>query len=342
VLGLAAGLPAIALLLLYLVARTAGFKLGLGPVLSWLAIETVSAVAGLGLIGWAVAQARQRRADNWHDYNGPSPWLTAGAFVAVTTALELPLEVGLDALHVDLDSAFATLLALLVYLATYFGLVHFLAVRSGALTWRDIAHPRRLAPSSDDWGGSEPILSPRRGWVATVGSLRSRVSGGRIGNILIPLAMVVPLMIASNVLSMAMLLVLGLRATDISPRQVTPMDGISMLLTFVTVAVVAPIGEEVFFRGFATNAWGRSLSRNSTILRASLFFAFFHVMNTVGVSTDASLSWRIALFNFGARVPVALALTWLYMRRRSIFASGTLHAGYNGLITIIAFLVGGS
>jgi membrane protease YdiL (CAAX protease family) len=116
------------------------------------------------------------------------------------------------------------------------------------------------------------------------------------------------------------------------------MDGLSMLLTFVTVAIVAPIGEEVYFRGFATNAWGRSLSRNSTILRASLFFAFFHIMNTVGVSTDASLSWRIALFNFGARVPVALALTWLYMRRRSIFASGILHAGYNGLITIISFL----
>jgi len=26
------------------------------------------------------------------------------------------------------------------------------------------------------------------------------------------------------------------------------------------------------------------------------------------------------------------------MRRRSILASGTLHAGYNGLITIISFL----
>jgi membrane protease YdiL (CAAX protease family) len=104
------------------------------------------------------------------------------------------------------------------------------------------------------------------------------------------------------------------------------------------VAVIAPAGEEVFFRGFTTNAWGRSIGRNSAILRASLFFAFIHILNTVGASTDASVSWRVALFNFGARVPVAFALTWLYMRRRSILASGTLHAAYNGLITLISFL----
>ena len=78
------------------------------------------------------------------------------------------------------------------------------------------------------------------------------------------------------------------------------------------------------------------MSRNSAILRASLFFAFVHVMNTP--SSDIGLSWRVALFNFGARVPVAFALTWLYMRRRSILASGTLHAGYNGLITLIGFI----
>jgi membrane protease YdiL (CAAX protease family) len=105
---------------------------------------------------------------------------------------------------------------------------------------------------------------------------------------------------------------------------------------FVAIAALVPLGEETFFRGYATNAWGRSLGRNSTILRASLFFAFVHVINTA--STDASISWRVAIFNFGARVPVAFALTWLYMRRRSILASGTLHAGYNGLITLISFL----
>ena len=69
-------------------------------------------------------------------------------------------------------------------------------------------------------------------------------------------------------------------------------------------------------------------------MRSSLFFAFIHVLNTS--TTDPALFWRIALFNFGARIPVAFVLTWLYMRRRSILASGMLHASYNGLITLLS------
>ena len=95
-----------------------------------------------------------------------------------------------------------------------------------------------------------------------------------------------------------------------------------------------PIGEEVFFRGFATNAWGRSLGRNQAILRAALFFAFVHVLNVS--SSEPGMALRMAMFNFGARIPVAIALTWLYFRRRSILASGTLHASYNGLIQLLS------
>jgi membrane protease YdiL (CAAX protease family) len=337
-LGLTLGLPGIAALLLYLVAVSVGFKLRTGAVPAWLTLEVVAVVAGIGLIGWAAAQSRQRRADGWRDYNGPSPLLLAGALLALTTALELPLAVGLKVLGVDTESGIATLLLMLTYFATYLGLVHFLAVRVGALTWHDVARPRRLAPSPDDWGSSEPLLGPTGPSGNSPASWRARVRGGRVGDILIPLAFVVPLLFASNLLSVVMLLVLGLRGSDISAGTTTPTDGLSMILLFIAVALVAPAGEEVFFRGFATNAWGRSISRNSAILRASLFFAFIHIINTVGASTDASVSWRVALFNFGARVPVAFALTWLYMRRRSILASGTLHAAYNGLITLISFL----
>ena len=335
--GLVVGLPGIAALLLYLVAVAAGFKLPSGPVPAWVWLEAVCVLATIGLVGWAVAQGRQRRADGWQDYSGPSPVVVMGAFLALTTAVELVVAVILKAAHVDVDSAPVTLLVLLIYLATYFGMVHFLAVRTGALTWHEIASPKRLAPSSDDWGSPEPSTGWTRAWGATVDSFRSRLPRSRrFGDVLVAAAMVVPLMLVSNLLSAAMLLVLGLKADDISSGQTVPADGISILITFFAVAIVAPIGEEVFFRGFSTNAWGRSMSHNSAILRASLFFAFIHVMNTA--TTDASVSWRVAIFNFGARVPVAFALTWLYMRRRSILASGTLHAGYNGLITIAQFL----
>ena len=114
------------------------------------------------------------------------------------------------------------------------------------------------------------------------------------------------------------------------PRSST---GLDPWIAILAVAVIVPIGEEVFFRGFATNAWGRSLGRNSAILRAALFFAFVHILNVS--SSEPGLALRMAAFNFGARIPVAIALTWLYFRRRSILASGTLHASYNGLIQLI-------
>jgi membrane protease YdiL (CAAX protease family) len=299
-------------------------------------LEAVCLVAAVGLTALAVAQARQRRVDGWRDYNGPSPLLTMGALLAVMTALEIPLEAGLNEAGVDLNSGLATLALMVVFLSSYVGVVHFLAVRPGALSWRDIARPARLASSTDDWSAVGPVPGLNRRWGETIGSWRSRISGTRLGDLLIPLALIVPLIVVSNLLSAAMLLVLGLHASDIAAAETSaPPTEFDRLLLFVAVAVLAPIGEEIFFRGFATNAWGRSLSRGSAIARSSLFFAFIHVMNTA--TTDAGVFWRAAIFNFGARVPVAFALTWLYMRRRSILASGTLHAGYNGLITLLSF-----
>jgi membrane protease YdiL (CAAX protease family) len=316
-----------------MVAAAAGYQIPKGEVPVWLIVEAVGVVAAVGMFALAAAQGRQRRADGWRDYAGPSPLLTMGALLALVLVLQLPLELALKAMNVDLESAPATLCITLVYLAGYVGLVYLLAVRPRALTWRDIAFPKRIAPSTDDWGGAEPLLEGRPRRVLAVA--RSRFSG-RLGDFLVPVAMVVPLMIASNIAGLGLLFVLGLKTTDISPDAAMPLDALSKVLLLIAVAVVAPVGEEIFFRGFSANAWSRSISRNSAILRASLFFAFVHVMNTP--SSDIGLFWRVALFNFGARVPVAFALTWLYMRRRSIIASGTLHAGYNGLITLITFI----
>lgn len=336
-LGLAVGLPGITALLLYLVALGAGMKPPGGPVPRWLVLEFACVAAAVGAVAWAVAQGRQRRADAWRDYAGPSPLPTMAALLAIVTAFEIPLEAGLNAARVDVESGLATLLLVMIFLSAYVGLVHFLAVRPHALAWRDIARPARLAPDSDDWDALEPVPGWTRRPGELIGSWRARSPGGRLGDILVALLMVGPLILASNLLSGAMLQVLGLHTTDISgPETYIATTDLDRLLMFIAVAIVAPLGEEIFFRGFATNAWGRSLGRGATMIRSSLFFAFIHVLNTA--TTDVGVFWRVALFNFGARIPVAIALTWLYMRRRSILASGALHATYNGLITIISFL----
>jgi membrane protease YdiL (CAAX protease family) len=336
-LGLGLGLPAMAVLLLYMAAVGAGFKPSMGPVPKWLGLEAMCVAAAVGLIALAFAQIRQRRADGWLDYNGPSPVLMFGVLLAIVTGLEVPLKAGLDALNVDVESGLATLLLVTVFLATYICLVHLVAVRSRAMTWHDIAGPERLAPSSDDWSAAAPIAGWSRRAGETIRSCRSRSSGSLLGNLLIPLAMAGPLIIASNILSQALLLALGLQPSDVAEfRTSGPISVADRVFLLIAVAILTPIGEETFFRGFATNAWGRSLSRGSTIVRGSLFFAFVHVLNTS--TTDAGLFWRVAVLNFGARIPVAFALTWLYMRRRSILASGTLHACYNGFLLLIAFL----
>ncbi|MGZ6265682.1 MAG: CPBP family intramembrane glutamic endopeptidase [Candidatus Limnocylindrales bacterium] len=331
--GLALGLPGIAALLFLEVAPRTGWKLGLASAPAWILVETICAVAAAGLIASAIAQSRQRRADGWRDYSGPSPFLVLGALLAVVTGIGLPFSRVLTAAGVDTESAFGALLQLLVYLGAYLGLVHFLAVRTGALTWRDLLRPRRLAPDPDDWASATPITTfgGPVGPPATGGQSRVR---GPIGDVLLALAMLLPILFLSGIVNEALLAVLGLRTSDLTSPVPTSSTGPDPLIAILTVALIVPIGEEVFFRGFATNAWGCSLGRNQAILRGALFFAFVHVLNVS--STEPGLALRMAAFNFGARIPVAIALTWLYYRRRSILASGALHASYNGLIQLLS------
>ena len=44
-------------------------------------------------------------------------------------------------------------------------------------------------------------------------------------------------------------------------------------------AVVAPIAEEIFFRGFALSAWQRDLGPRPALVRSALFFALVHIAN---------------------------------------------------------------
>ena len=72
------------------------------------------------------------------------------------------------------------------------------------------------------------------------------------------------------------------------------------------------------------------------IVQGGLVFALAHVLtvNTV----DFSEGSRQALIAFGARVPVALALGWLFLGRRSIYASFGLHSAFNAIALLLSQL----
>jgi membrane protease YdiL (CAAX protease family) len=329
--GLALGLPAGLALLAYDVASSSGFRFGSTSIAPTVLLELVSLVAALGLIAAAMAQTEQRRADGWRDFVGPSPFLLLAAQQASVFAVGLPVAALLRSANITTDSAMGLAAVVPVYLLTYFGLVHLLGVRPGAMTWRDIVHPRRLAPDPTEWTAAH--LPARSAWQPQTSRLRRWMRGG-LGDFLLAACFLIPVTMASGITNFTLLTVLGLHQTDLQSEVPMARTIVDNVIVFVAVAICIPIGEEVFFRGYVTNAWARSLGWNSALLRAGLFFAFVHVVNTD--NADVWTALRAAAFNFGARIPVALALCWIYMRRRSLVASISLHGLFNGLIVLLA------
>ena len=176
------------------------------------------------------------------------------------------------------------------------------------------------------------------GWNTAPAATGGRNLATIAGDIGLALVLAIPVLIGTLILTGILVTILGLQGVDLSGPSPKLLPGWDLWITLLAAAVVAPIGEEIFFRGFATNAWARSLTRNSAIIRAAIFFAFIHIINLVGaVSPD--VFFRAAILAVGARIPVAWMLTWIYTQRRSIYASVTLHATYNGILVLLTWWI---
>jgi ABC-2 type transport system permease protein/sodium transport system permease protein len=84
-------------------------------------------------------------------------------------------------------------------------------------------------------------------------------------------------------------------------------------------ALVVPVCEEVFFRGYLFAALRAHTSRGTTLLGSALLFGLFHVMFTT----------------FDRFIPttlLGLVLGWVCWQARSIFPGIVLHACHNGLL----------
>ena len=68
-------------------------------------------------------------------------------------------------------------------------------------------------------------------------------------------------------------------------------------------------------------------------MRGGLFFAAVHVLTIGGSEFEPAV--RAAVVGFVVRLPVAFALGWIFVRRRSLPASIGLHAAYNGIAVLI-------
>ena len=92
-------------------------------------------------------------------------------------------------------------------------------------------------------------------------------------------------------------------------------DGPAMLLTFQALALVTPLSEEIFFRGFIFRGLLPKMNPWMAITVSALVFSVFHL--SIGV--------MIPIFITG------FLLAWLYWRTGSLWAAIGAHAGQNAL-----------
>ncbi|HLO34797.1 MAG TPA: CPBP family intramembrane glutamic endopeptidase [Candidatus Deferrimicrobium sp.] len=256
----------------------------------------------VGLVTAAGSQAIERRAGGVAPYTGPSPFLLLGASVAVGSLAASLIALLILLLGGDPEGPLVAVILLAVVQATYIGLTHLLVVGTGALSWAEMG---------------------------VRGDVRERVSNLAWGA-----------WFALPVLGLTMVVV-ALLSTVVKavPESPLPATGTTegLLLNLLGGAVLVPIGEEVMFRGVATTAWRRVYGPSRAIVQGALFFAVVHILQVVGSTSDQALG--LALVAFAARVPVALALGWLFEARRSIFSSIGLHMAYNAILLVLAEVV---
>jgi membrane protease YdiL (CAAX protease family) len=259
----------------------------------------------LGLIAAAGNQAFERRARG-AAYAGPSPILVFAATIAVTYFVGAVLGLLLDAV---LASTGATvwppvgqLIAGAVTAVVFIGVIRLAVVGTGALSWSEMG-VRRFDQQA----------------------VRDIAAGASLA---------VPVIIVTLVLAAILVSIFGVT----SPSPLPPTGELSgLLLQLVAGALIAPIAEELLFRGFAVTAWGRSIGPSRAIIRATLLFALAHIIG-IAPADDFGQALRLMAVGAGTRLPVAWVLGWIFVRRGSIWAPIGLHATFNGVLLILAHI----
>ncbi len=254
----------------------------------------------LGLVAGAGQQALERRARGWAGYAGPSPFIVFAAVVPLSLLLALLGGYAFDLLGLGLDSGLGIVVGSLATAIPFVGLVRSLVIGTGSLTLADIGFGRRA-------DGIVRDLAIGAAWALPV----------FLGTVLVGLVLVLFLPIPPGPLP-------------------TVTAGPDRFAVFLVAVLIAPASEEIFFRGFSTTAWARTLPRRAAIVRSGLFFAFIHVLTVSGAATFQQ-GLGFAAFALVVRLPVSFALAAAFLRRGSIYESFGLHAAYNALSLLIAF-----
>ena len=291
-------------------ALVAGFA-GAGVGLVILALILVG-VGGIALSG---ASALQRRVDTpAAGWRGPGPLAIFWTTIPWALLAQLLIAALLTAVFSAeaLSTAQATLLLAAASNFATVLIVGLVVVGSGAVRWRDLilatpaASPKTLPPPD------------RR--------------GGLAGDLFWGVALALPIMAASGLFATLVMNGTGVSAPAVLPLAVSR---IGLIANIITAGLIAPIGEELLYRGVIAQAWARQSSARRAILFSAIVFAFAHTLTVGGTSVADAAS--VAAVAFLVRLPLGIALGWLWIRRRSLIATIALHAFYNlAIVAVVA------
>ena len=251
---------------------------------------------GLVLLGGS--QAVERRHAGLA-YAGPAPILVFLALVVALYLVSVVIGTLFRLADVQADGPAVALIAATIQAIVLLGILRLMVVGSEAMSWREMG-VRRL-----DLGGLRDL-----GWGAVYAW---------------------PAVITTSFVVLILLSVINQQPASPLPAAGTTLG---LVLNLISGAVIAPVTEELFFRGFTLAAWERMTGPRTAIVRSAILFALIHAIYQTGDTFTAALG--SAIVAVGARLPVALFLGWIFVRRRSLWASIGLHATFNAVLLLIA------
>jgi membrane protease YdiL (CAAX protease family) len=253
-------------------------------------------VLAIGLVAAGGSQAIERGRRTDLAYRGPSPVLAFLAVFAVTIIATVAVLAPLSAFGLDAGSPAATTIQLTITMFAYIGIIRLLVVGPGSLSWAEM--------------------------------YVTRPSTAAVRDLLIGALLALPVLVVALTLAA----VVGRFVTP-APSPLPPATNVTgLVLNLISAAIIAPIGEELFFRGFATTAWAKTEGPARAIVRGAVFFAVAHVIALFDSTFEAGA--QRALYSFVVLLPVGIALGWVFLARRSVYASIGLHATFNAIQVI--------
>ena len=253
--------------------------------------------AVIGLLMNAVRAVVVREALPPERYRGPAVFVLL-ALASIFTVIETVTVAGSTVALVS-GGAISVPATLVIFTATQTGLL--------AVAILFVAVPNGLA--------GVRLVPPR-------GAVRSFAMG---------LGLAIPAWLAATILGALLQVILERlghpRVPGILDDAVARLDPTALVLA---VVLIAPIAEEIFFRGLVLNAWLREYGERFAILGSAALFGAIHADTSSLEALITSVARVLPIFGLG------LALAFVYRRTGSLLSAIGLHMGFNALSIAIA------